>query len=167
MARPISAVIPTNTPEGKRAYMKLYWKNNPAKKKEYAKKYYTKNKSRLNKQSMEYYLQHREEMLVKFSEYNHKNRDKIMDSWRKGYQNRRARLANVPSETYTRTSIVELYGALCHICTESIDMNKLFPDRLSFSFDHVVPLSKGGSNLVSNIRPAHLTCNRRKADKHG
>lgn len=167
MARPISAVIPTNTLEGKKEYMKLYWLNNPDKKKLYGRKYYIKNKVRMNIKSLEYHEANREDRLLKFKEYNQKNRSKRMDSWRKGYQNRRARLAGVPSETYTRASIVSLYGDVCHICSSVIDMTLKFPEKLSFSFDHLKPLSMGGDNLISNIRPSHLTCNRKKANVYG
>lgn len=34
------------------------------------------------------------------------------------------------------------------------------------SVDHVVPLAKGGTNALDNLRPAHLfPCNRAKSDK--
>lgn len=33
--------------------------------------------------------------------------------------------------------------------------------------DHHVPLSKGGTNAVSNLRWMHDTCNRDKADRLG
>lgn len=147
--------------------MKLYWKNNPDKKKMYDKKYHAKNRDKNNKRSLEYYLKNRDSMLKKFKEYNINNKDKVMDSWRKGYQNRRARLAKVPSETYTRESIIKIYGNFCNICSTEIDMSKIYPDKMSFSFDHVIPLSVGGTNMISNIRPTHLTCNRKKAANNG
>lgn len=33
------------------------------------------------------------------------------------------------------------------------------------TIDHVIPLSKGGKNHVSNRKPAHLVCNHMKGDK--
>lgn len=34
------------------------------------------------------------------------------------------------------------------------------------SVDHVIPLNKGGTNAISNLKPAHLfPCNRAKSDK--
>ena len=34
------------------------------------------------------------------------------------------------------------------------------------SVDHVVPITRGGTNAMSNLRPAHLhPCNRAKSDK--
>lgn len=43
-------------------------------------------------------------------------------------------------------------GGVCHLCGEP------GADTL----DHVVPLSRGGSNGVGNLRPAHRGCNSRK-----
>jgi 5-methylcytosine-specific restriction endonuclease McrA len=33
------------------------------------------------------------------------------------------------------------------------------------SIDHVKPLSKGGQNLLANLRPACISCNARKGGK--
>src|SRR4030095_3708674 len=46
-------------------------------------------------------------------------------------------------------------GYRCWLCGESVDGADL-------SFDHVVPLSKGGSHEADNIRVAHWACNHRK-----
>jgi 5-methylcytosine-specific restriction endonuclease McrA len=31
--------------------------------------------------------------------------------------------------------------------------------------DHILPLSKGGTSALSNLRPAHLSCNARRGDR--
>lgn len=49
-------------------------------------------------------------------------------------------------------------GYKCHICGKSVLPNQL-------SFDHVIPLSKGGPHIESNIKVAHLSCNCRKGAK--
>ena len=36
---------------------------------------------------------------------------------------------------------------------------------MSVSLDHVVPLSRGGSHTLGNVRCAHLICNIRKGSK--
>ena len=33
--------------------------------------------------------------------------------------------------------------------------------------DHIVPISKGGTNEPGNLRPVHRSCNIRKKDKYG
>lgn len=69
--------------------------------------------------------------------------------------------------------IVVMYGSKCHL-GENCFLDDLEIDfeapRLvgqpgwerSFHPDHVVPLSKGGSDTIDNIRPAHGYCNQRK-----
>ena len=58
-------------------------------------------------------------------------------------------------QTYRMTALVlSTYGTSCHLCgTDGAD-----------SPDHLVPRSKGGSNALANLRPAHLGCNRARGD---
>lgn len=51
--------------------------------------------------------------------------------------------------------VVDIYGMACSICGDPIDQGNL-------SFDHVIPLCRGGSHTEDNLRPAHLDCNRKK-----
>lgn len=37
--------------------------------------------------------------------------------------------------------------------------------ELGFHVDHLVPLSKGGSDTLENVRPTHAVCNLRKNAK--
>jgi len=84
---------------------------------------------------------------------------------------RRARKLSVESEPYTQDLIVELYGAICHICLEEIDLTA--PQHpmggegweKGLQLDHVLPLSKGGNDKIENIRPAHVKCNILKGNK--
>ena len=54
-------------------------------------------------------------------------------------------------------------GAGCHICGAPIDYTLPHLDPMSFVADHVVPLSKGGSDTLDNVRAAHRSCNAAKA----
>jgi 5-methylcytosine-specific restriction endonuclease McrA len=36
--------------------------------------------------------------------------------------------------------------------------------KMGLTVDHWIPLSKGGSDDMSNLRPAHWICNRRKSN---
>ena len=53
-------------------------------------------------------------------------------------------------------------GSVCHICTKPIDMTLQFPDKMSWSLDHILPLAKGGQSTWDNVAPAHLSCNSSK-----
>lgn len=46
-------------------------------------------------------------------------------------------------------------GGACHICGQAIDYNLRSPDPQSFVIDHVIPLSKGGEDALSNVKAAH------------
>lgn len=56
-------------------------------------------------------------------------------------------------------------GWTCRLCLLPIDPQVAWPDRMSPSIDHIIPLSRGGSHSMSNVQSAHLGCNSRKADK--
>ena len=82
---------------------------------------------------------------------------------------KRAIKMGVQTEWYSPMQIVELYGENCHLCNEPIDFDA--PRQVgkpgwekSLHIDHVVPLSKGGHDLIENVRPAHGYCNNIKSD---
>ena len=54
---------------------------------------------------------------------------------------------------------------LCGICKEPIDLRLQYPNAFSISVDHVIPVSQGGTNLQSNLQPAHLICNTKRGNK--
>lgn len=58
----------------------------------------------------------------------------------------------------TKEQFLELWNTPnCHICG-----TELGEDR---TIDHVMPLSKGGSNRLDNLKMAHLSCNQKKSAK--
>lgn len=75
---------------------------------------------------------------------------------------RRARLAGVGSEPFTRAEIAERDGWRCRLCGEPVDPELRYPDPLSQSLDHVIPIARGGPNTRANSQLAHLRCNLRK-----
>lgn len=54
---------------------------------------------------------------------------------------------------------------VCKICFAPVDQDTVFPDPLSATLDHIVPLSRGGDHIASNLRTAHWGCNIAKRDK--
>jgi hypothetical protein len=69
-----------------------------------------------------------------------------------------------PRRNYWR-NICARDGWICWLCNKPIDPSLLPPHRFSGSMDHVVPLSRGGSDDHDNLRAAHLTCNARRCDR--
>lgn len=77
---------------------------------------------------------------------------------------RRARLREAFVEDFTREEIYERDGWICGICEEPIDQSLSYPDPMSASLDHVMPLARGGEHSRANAQAAHLRCNVRKKD---
>jgi len=61
--------------------------------------------------------------------------------------------------------VVRAYGDNCHICQKPIDLDLPRTNRFGLTVDHVIPVSKGGTDDLSNLRPAHWICNIIKSDK--
>lgn len=55
--------------------------------------------------------------------------------------------------------VVAEYGPRCWLCGKAIAVELPRTSPRGLSIDHVVPRSKGGSNALANLRPAHLRCN--------
>lgn len=62
--------------------------------------------------------------------------------------------------------VAALYGTHCYICRSPIDLTRARPDRMMPSLDHVIPLARGGSRRVDNLRLTHLVCNETKHARH-
>lgn len=45
------------------------------------------------------------------------------------------------------------FGSICHLCLKPIETKE------EYSVDHIIPRSKGGTNDLDNLRPAHRKCN--------
>lgn len=56
-------------------------------------------------------------------------------------------------------------GWTCQLCLLPIDPEVAWPDPMSASVDHVVPLALGGAHSMINVQSAHLSCNSSKGDR--
>lgn len=84
---------------------------------------------------------------------------------RKNYEKRRARKkSNGPVDDFTNLEVYERDHWFCGICGLKVDRTLAWPDPMSASLDHIVPLSHGGSHTLDNVQCAHLVCNTRKND---
>jgi 5-methylcytosine-specific restriction endonuclease McrA len=70
---------------------------------------------------------------------------------------------NGPRDKYTLEQIGDRDGWRCWICGDQVDRAVRAPDSESRSVDHVVPVSRGGTDTLDNIKLAHLGCN---LDRH-
>ena len=58
---------------------------------------------------------------------------------------------------YEKKTIYSKYDGKCAICGKPVRFKKM-------TVDHKIPVSKGGTNELSNLQLSHLSCNRAKAD---
>lgn len=72
---------------------------------------------------------------------------------------RKALLYNANHEPYNRFEIYREFQGVCCICGDVIDLAVKHPDRMSFTIQHLQPLSRGGGDDSYNIAPAHYSCN--------
>lgn len=52
----------------------------------------------------------------------------------------------------------------CGICGQAIDGSLRFPNPMSWSVDHIVPVAAGGADDDDNCQGSHLRCNQAKGD---
>ena len=126
------------------------------------------NRDRIKAQVSAYYAANREQIKAYVRKWTQENRDHVIQrhtayiaangdkvrTWRRNY---RSRKANAEGRC-TPKQIAALYvhqNGLCAYCQISIE------DR--WEADHVIPLSKGGSNKIDNVVLACPGCNRRKS----
>lgn len=125
------------------------------------------NPEKARESSQRYYLANRERILAeKAGKRSYKT--EVIDSpraaeikERRAAQNRqyKANKRNVPSEVILLSVVREKDGDVCWLCGLGET------ERDIWTIDHVVPISKGGPNLYSNVRLAHGRCNSRKRDR--
>jgi 5-methylcytosine-specific restriction endonuclease McrA len=77
----------------------------------------------------------------------------------------RAAITGVPRDRYTLSEIAVRDGFRCGLCKRRVRMDLIVPHPRAPTVDHIVPLSKGGSDLRTNLQLAHFICNSRKSDR--
>lgn len=55
---------------------------------------------------------------------------------------------------------------ICGICGYPVDKSLKYPDPMSATIDHIIPINKNGHpSDIDNMQLAHMACNRAKSDK--
>jgi 5-methylcytosine-specific restriction endonuclease McrA len=75
---------------------------------------------------------------------------------------RRAQILGTAVEDFTAVEVFVADNWVCQLCKQPVDQQKQFPNPLSPSLDHIIPLSRGGGHVRSNVQLAHYICNVRK-----
>jgi hypothetical protein len=87
------------------------------------------------------------------------------ESRKASYHKRRAQKIGTQVEDLRPIDIYERDIWLCGLCVTPVDPDCAWPDPMSPSLDHVLPLSKGGTHTYENVQLAHLTCNVSKGNR--
>lgn len=117
-----------------------------------------------------YYYSNREKINAKIKERN-KNSSKRKAAKNIQKSRRRAKMRGNGYELYTLEKVLELYGTVCHICGNEIDMNA--PRNCQgdnwqngLHIDHVISIFNGGPDTLDNVRPSHALCNVNKNSRN-
>ena len=81
------------------------------------------------------------------------------------YHQRRALKRQLPADNIRPADVYERDEWVCGLCSAPVDRNLTWPDPLSPSLDHILPLSLGGHHTMANVQLAHLSCNVRKGNR--
>ncbi|MDF9748643.1 endogenous inhibitor of DNA gyrase (YacG/DUF329 family) [Arthrobacter sp. ES3-54] len=87
------------------------------------------------------------------------------DNRRAHYHKRRAQKRGTQVEDLRPVDIYERDIWICGLCVTPVDPTSAWPDPMSPSLDHILPLSRGGTHTYENVQLAHLTCNVSKGNR--
>ncbi len=122
---------------------------------EYKKEWSEDNSDRVAAYKREYYERNREEVIARSEEWDENNAEKVKQF--KANNSRKRKAAKYASRgNFTAKEFEELcerYGNKCLCCGDA---------EALLEADHVVPLTRGGSDDISNIQPLCGSCNRKK-----
>lgn len=112
-------------------------------------------------------LSHKGQIPSNLAEIHKNNKGENNCRWKGGYENtimhvrkRRVRKLNaIGSHTFSDWVAMKMkYGFMCACC-------KRQEPEIKLTEDHIIPLSKGGSDNIENIQPLCRSCNSRKYTK--
>lgn len=114
------------------------------------------HKERVQEYTRKYRASHRDAIKKRTNQYRNRNKDKVKH-WRalRKYRERGAPGSHSHVEWLEKCS---LSSWLCFYCGTLLDQKTV-------TRDHVVPISRGGSNDIDNIVPCCSSCNSKKKDK--
>lgn len=154
-----------------REQRRLRYRKNREVEVEARRKYRREHPERIYQTKRKQYLKHKEKQDRENSEWKKRNRDRV-NAWQKNWRAKdpvranfifakhglRRRSASGSHSLEQWISRIEFYGWRCVYCG-----GELTPSTVRQ--DHILPLSKGGTNWASNLAPACQSCNSKKRDK--
>jgi hypothetical protein len=138
---------------------------NSEKQKEYGKAWYQKNKERLSIEHKAKYEANPEPAKARARKWAKDNPEALYLSKQVHKERRRANLNNVENDDHTIAQLHKYWRSkgidpkYCTYCDE------YWPKWKTSMGDHVLAVTRGGSNTMDNIVPACIDCNRSKFNK--
>ena len=120
---------------------------------EYRKEYREKNREILREKKRRYYERNKEKVMESNNRWRKDNIDKVQFANRKYYQRKRSSFHH-----YEESDWVYALNFFSHSCAYCGGKEKM-------EQEHIVPVSKGGPYIASNIIPACRSCNASKGDE--
>lgn len=80
---------------------------------------------------------------------------------------RRAIMHGADSEVFTHKEIFDRDGWICGLCHKKIDKRLKHGHPMAVQLDHIIPFTKGGGHLRTNVQASHRICNNRKYNLGG
>ena len=122
---------------------------------EYKKRWASENEESVSASKRKHYELHRDEIIARSKKWGEDNPEKVRQAQANNGRKRRA-AKHACSGSFTARefeALGESYGNKCLACGDT---------EAALEADHVVPLTRGGSNDIGNIQPLCGSCNRKK-----
>lgn len=145
---------PTDYKKWKQAWAKRH----AAKLKARSKLLYQRDKAAMAKRVKLARLKNPESFAVRMKRWQQAHPERVRETKAASQSRRRARHAQTENEPIDFRDIYERDKHRCGLCHRLVAWQ-------NFSLDHVVPLSRGGAHIKSNVQTAHRTCNSRKGNR--
>lgn len=157
-----------DNPDKQRENTRKWRRDNPQKRKQQDRRYRAKHTSQLNERKLKWAHENPGKRRDISSRYRQNNLDDIKERGRKWERDNPEKVAAKKHRRRTRKTQAggsytgEEFKALC----EQYDNRCLCcGQEKPLEFDHVIPISKGGSSDISNGQPLCRSCNSSKGDK--
>lgn len=129
-------------------------------------KYRKRNAAKIAAYNSGYYLANSEAVNARIKRAQAANPGLYNQLHKAAKHRRKVRLTNNgPSERFTDLEIFERDNWRCQLCGGAVDRTLPYPNPMSASLDHVLPIARGGGHTRKNAQLAHLGCNSRKRDR--
>lgn len=127
---------------------------NPEKQRESNRKWRSNNLEKARENTTKWRAENPEKHRESSRKWNAEHRERV----RENQSRRRALKQGASISDVDLEFIWNRANGICYLCGKAID-------RADCHFDHVIPLSKGGSHSTDNLRPTHSKCNVKKSNK--